>query len=738
MMPELKYNLKFYFILFMLIPVLSGCFLSDRRGLQKSEAVQELKKNIDQPKYKKDINQPAMDNTPVEDKSEVVLTQTDYGVVQHKAEHGGVPSSDLRVEKKSQAPSFYEKQRRKDAALEKTGNFVFNFDDADLSEVIRTFAQILDISYVTDEAITGKVTVQTSGGLTKEDVFPVFFQLLEANGLTAVKSGKLWRIASMETAPRLPLRFHSGESMENIPPSERMIIQIISLNHIVASEMVKILEPFISSKGIIITHEESNTVLLVDKGIVALKALSLVDLFDVNSFSKIKHKFYPLKFIDAEETLSVMETLLGVYGKKEEKINLVSLKRLNTLIALSPDQQILDWIDSMIKRLDVPGHETESKIYVYKIKNGSSEDIAPLLQQVFSETQEENTSDPEKNDIEHQGIIDVTAPFAEKNKKKENSDKKEVPPSYSAEGKESDKGSSTLRGEIVITEDKVRNALIIKAFPSDYRIVKNILNEIDVMPRQVLITVNIVDIKLDDKDELGVEWSYNDAGNPLGNGLLDASISADGLGFSVGFSDKWTAILAAMQTEGRLNVLSSPSVLASDNKMATIDIADDIPVVTTEYKGSASGSSDVIESNVSYRKTGILLAVTPHINDKGLVSMEISQEVSNVGEGVNAGGKEYPSFQTRSVKTTLTVNHLQTIVIGGLIKEQDGQRKSGMPFLSQLPFIGGLFGKDTKSSEKTELVLFITPSVIYSLEDVDGVTKEFKNKMGALNFVKEE
>jgi general secretion pathway protein D len=724
----------------MIIPLFSGCFLSERNGLQNSAILSELNENINRPIYKKDISQATKDKTIVEDKAGFVLTQTDYGIVRHEADPGHVPSSGLHVEKKKKSSSFYENQRRKDATGEKPGNFVFNFDDADLSQVIRTFAQILNISYVTDEALSGKVTVQTSGGLTKKDVFPVFFQLLEANDLTAVKDGKLWRITSLETAPRLPLRFHSGASMKNIPPSERMIIQIISLNHIAASEMVKILEPFISSKGTIITHEKSNTILLVDKGIIALKALSLVDLFDVNSFSKIRHKFYPLKFIDVEETLSVIKDLLGAYEKKEEKINLVSLKRLNTLIALSPDPQILDWIDTMIKRLDMPGHETESKIYIYKIKNGSSEDIAPLLQQVFSQSSspENEKSSPNEKDKIIQEYKETKSPFLEDSKKKEDIDNKEVPASFSAVGKGSEKGSSTLKGEIGITEDKVRNALIIEALPSDYRIVKNILKELDVMPRQVLITVNIVDIKLDDKDELGVEWTYNSLGNLIGNGLLSGSVGKGGLAFTVGFSDKWKAVLTAMQSEGRLNVLSSPSVLASDNKIATIDIADDIPVVTTEYKGSTSGTADVIETNVQYRKTGILLSVTPHINDKGLVTMDISQEVSNIGDGVVAGGKEYPSFQSRKVKTTLTVNHLQTIVIGGLIKEQDSTNKSGMPFLSRLPIFGGLFGKDTKTSIKTELILFITPRVINSLEDVDGVTKEFKNKMEFLNFFKEE
>ncbi|MBL6978950.1 MAG: type II and III secretion system protein, partial [Desulfobacteraceae bacterium] len=168
-------------------------------------------------------------------------------------------------------------------------------------------------------------------------------------------------------------------------------------------------------------------------------------------------------------------------------------------------------------------------------------------------------------------------------------------------------------------------------------------------------------------------------------------------------------------------------VLASDNQEAKIDVSREIPVASGET--AVSGGTAISTTTIEYRDTGVILAVTPHINDRGLVTMDISQEVSDVDADVRVAGKDYPSFFKRTVKTTLTVKHGQTIVIGGLIRDKEEEDISGVPCLIDVPVVRYLFGQEKKKTEKIELIVLITPRVVANLDDVDAVTQEFKQKV---------
>jgi general secretion pathway protein D len=183
-----------------------------------------------------------------------------------------------------------------------------------------------------------------------------------------------------------------------------------------------------------------------------------------------------------------------------------------------------------------------------------------------------------------------------------------------------------------------------------------------------------------------------------------------------------------------VNILSSPHILASDNKEAKIDVSSEIPVGSTEYKYT-SGEEPVFETTIEYRDTGVMLSVTPHINERGLVTMDINQEVSEKGDDFQVAGKWYPSFDKRIIQTTLTVKHGQSIVIGGLIRDKGEEGVAGAPCLINIPVVQYLVGTESESTEKTELIILITPHVIVSLDDVDVVTEEFKSKVG--NVIKE-
>ncbi len=605
---------------------------------------------------------------------------------------------------------------------------VFNFDNADLYEVIRTMAELLHINYMLEPGISGNVTVQTAGKLKEKDLFGVFYQVLEANGLTAVKEGEIYKIISLKDASRMPLYSRIGRQGREIPAQERIVIQIIPLYHISAQEMSKIISPFVSAQGMIIVHDDSRTLVVVDKNINMYKVLKLVTSFDIDIFQTIMHRFYALRHVEAEEAAKLLTEIFSAYGKGEDKnFKIIPISRLNKVLAVSSDTAVFDSMETFIRQIDLPSDSAEPRIYVYAVKNGEAEDIGDLLNTVF--TGKESTAAKESTQkTEKKEETSLQNLFTSKSASKEKKESAQTPKT-SARTEQGSAGqvSETLRGDVRIIADKTRNALIIEAVPSDYHIIEGILKEIDVLPRQVLIEVVIAEITLDNKDELGVEWEYDRSlGDGTGLSLLTGTLGSGGLKFKVG-DDRWWADFSALASENDLNVLSAPILLASDNKEASIRVTDQIPVASAEYLYDSDNG--VTQTNIQYRDTGIILTVTPHINERGLVSMDISQEVSEEGADKTVGGKVYPSFRERKVDTSLTVKHGQTIIIGGLMREQTEVGVNGVPYLSKIPVIGFLFGKDKNEVKKTELILLITPRVIVSSDDVDSISEEFRQKV---------
>jgi general secretion pathway protein D len=665
------------------------------------------------------------------------------------------------VQTASQAPSptsqpesipepVQERERDREGAPKDTGEFIayepqtedtstpdvtaddvaLNFDNADLREVIRVVAELLEITCIVDPSVRGNTTIYTSGRLKTTDLFDVFLQILEANGFTAVKSGNVYNIVPLKDASKMPIisRFGRGGA-ESLQPEERIVMQVIPLEYISASEMSNALGPFISPEGTIVTHDRSNTLIIVDKGKNILKALRLVEAFDIDLFKDFTHRWFSVQYLDADEMVKLLKDVLKAYGKDEkDDFQLIAIERLNRIIAISADDKLLSKLEGFIKEFDQPDEGVEPRIFVYYMKNGKAEDFADILMSVFSEKSDSGRTAAPRDTGGESTPARLSSPFQRQVK-----EPAEAPVSGIRGGIA--QGSGTLRGELRITSDPIRNALIIEAIPSDYRIVEGILAQLDILPRQVLIEVVIAEISVDAKDDIGVAWEYADSDATLDLNLVGGNITSDGLNFTLGRTGRLSATLSALATDDKANILSAPLVLASDNKEAKIDISTQIPVASASIV--TTGDNPLTQTTIQYRDTGIILAVTPHINDRGLVSMDISQEVSETGEGQSVGGNTYPSFRQRKVTTSLTVGDGQTIVMGGLMREKEEEIDKGVPFFSSIPVVGVLFGRETKSREKTDLMLFITPRVIVNLSDVDAITQEFKQKVNNLVVLKQ-
>ena len=294
-------------------------------------------------------------------------------------------------------------------------------------------------------------------------------------------------------------------------------------------------------------------------------------------------------------------------------------------------------------------------------------------------------------------------------------------------------------GEINIVVDETTNSLIIRAYQRDYKAIIETVRKLDIYPKQVLIEVLLAEVTLDDTTKYGLEFStFTDSFSSGGRtynytlgmgGIAPQTSFVSGLRYAVTSVDRLAAAVNLSAVEDRLRVISSPHILASNNKEARIQIGRSEPILTNTYTTTGTSSPGVVEGTIEYKDIGIILIVTPRISDGKLVTLDISVEQSTVGKTTLGNLSDVPFFPKKTAKTTLSIIEGQTIVIGGLIEDRKENVNSGVPWLSKIPVLGAIFGYQSRTMTKTETVLFLTPRVIGDMGDSNRVTEEFREKV---------
>ncbi|HSR14093.1 MAG TPA: hypothetical protein VLS90_21780, partial [Thermodesulfobacteriota bacterium] len=298
-----------------------------------------------------------------------------------------------------------------------------------------------------------------------------------------------------------------------------------------------------------------------------------------------------------------------------------------------------------------------------------------------------------------------------------------------------------MEGEINIVVDEVTNSLIIRAFQRDYRSILETIRKLDIYPKQVLIEVLLAEVSLTESTKFGLEFStfkdsfvkggytYNYTVG-MGGTSVDPTKFTSGLRYAIASSpDHLMAAINAQATQNRLRVISSPHVLASNNKEARIQVGSSQPILTNTYTTTATGTPGVVEGTIEYKDIGIILTVTPRVSDAKLVTLDLSVEQSDVSNTALGNLSNVPQFGKKTAKTTLSIMEGQTIVIGGLIEDRKNVTKQGVPFLSRIPILGALFGYHDYEVGKTETMIFLTPHVIGELTDSNRITNEVREKV---------
>ncbi len=614
---------------------------------------------------------------------------------------------------------------------------VLNFDNADIYEVLNVFSEILGINYIVDPRVKGTVTIRTSGKINREQLMGVFHTILELNGVAAVDKNGFYQIVPLSEVGRRGDVIDAGKPGTKHIITGRGVITIVPLNYVSAVEMARIVKPFLSEGGAVYEFPTLNALVMVDTADNVQRVSEIIASLDVNTFDRIHFRLYSLKNASVEDVGQEFKEafdstkLEQSAGGRSIIFNFTPVPRINSILVVSSVPEMFQKVETLLEKLDSAASENVVKVFVYRVQNGKAEDIVSVLQDIYSEGPSQRTS-TKRTDLSK----------TPSSNSRSNSNRTSTTPAATPVSQKSSQGSetTTLTAEVKFVFDETNNSVLVRATPRDYRAILNTIKSLDVYPRQVLIEVLIAEITLDDSTQLGVEWSKLGAqgtGSQLGvlsNLTGDNARITSGLVYTINYTGEFVSALKALASDNKVTVLASPHIIASNNQEAKIDISREVPTITNETTTTSTtnvGVPQTVDRSIQYRDTGIILTVTPHINDQGLVKLELNQEVSNV-DTQTISGIDSPIFSKRVATTVLTVQDGQSVVIGGLIRTDKSHIKSGVPVLSQIPALGWLFGYYEEKVSRSELMLLLTPRVIEHIEEADLVTAEFKRKVGSL------
>jgi general secretion pathway protein D len=623
--------------------------------------------------------------------------------------------------------------------------FIFNFDNADLYEVIRVIGEVMKLNYIIDPRVKGVVNIHTSGQVNTNDVFPVFQSILQLNGAIAIKKGQIYEIVPFGDAKKMYTPLSKIEDSEKSLSDEKYVIQIVPLNYIPVPEVSKMVKPFLSDGADLVEHPSQNILIVGDVASNIRKVLDLIALFDIDLFTDLRVRIYPISHSDVNEIAKEMERLFTSFEVSTKSgrgvgITFTPVTRINALLVVSSIPNIFEKVEGWLKQLDrTPADEAKMGVFVYYVQNGKAKDMAEVLKQIFTPPKEKKPTTTTTTTT----TTTPATPTSPASGQPRSVRPTPAPPATGAAPPPSGEEGGVPTGEITIVVDETTNALIIRALPREYRFVLETIKKLDLYPKQVLIEVFLAEITLDDTTKYGLEFSKFTDSFTKGGKLYTWSLGMGGTGtpadfttgmrYAIEATDKLTAAVHASATDNRLKIISSPHLMASNNKEAKIQIGTSQPILTNTYTTTGIGTTTgVVEGTIEYKDVGIIITVTPRISDGGLVTMDIAIENSSVDTTKLGSLDNVPVFKKKTAKTTLSISEAQTIVIGGLIEESGRVNKSGVPLLSKIPLLGSLFGYHDYGKTKTELMLLLTPHVISDTYQSNAVTREFKERVDTI------
>jgi general secretion pathway protein D len=610
-----------------------------------------------------------------------------------------------------------------------SGEIALNFEGADLREFIKVvFEEILHENYVIDQNVQGVVNMNTPSTVQVDNVFGILESILQVNGAAAIFDNGVYHILPVEKVKKQTTVPTIGNTVTNWETGYGT--QIVPMKYVSAMEMKKTLESMGTDGASLSVNEARNFLIITGPRTFIDLTLETVSLFDVDWLEGMSFALFPLEYADASIIVEEINNLIegsATPSPLSGIIRLVPIQRLNSVMVVTHQPEYLKTAKTLIQQFD-QGTVTSpgQRFYVYHLKYSMADEVAGLLQELFGNSGGFSGS-PEKTNLpaERSDVRPPTESGIDTSLKKQATSEKLKLTNM--------KGDTNL-ATVNIIPDLAHNALLILASAQNYRAVEATIKKLDIPPMQVLIEATIAEVSLTGNLNYGIRWFLqgNAAGQnyEAGLNLPFPGIAGDGLALGIlNSANELRAFVSVLEENSTIEILSAPQIMVLNNQTATFRVGDQIPITTRSSQSTGDTAAPII-SEVQFRDTGTLLTVTPHVNEGGMVTLEVSQEVSVPGAVVAVGGGGNVSIAQRTIDSTVVVNSGQTVILGGLINENNNHEKKGIPWLMDIPIIGAAFSETTKVSTRTELIIMITPRVVtnplQAKELTDEIRKRFK------------
>ncbi len=570
--------------------------------------------------------------------------------------------------------------------------------NADIHEFVAQVAEITGKTFVIDPRLKGSVTVISDKALDKEGVYALFLSVLRLHNFTAVPSGDVIRIQQNATGKQTP---GAPGDLGAVAPEE-LVTRVVAAQNVDSAELVKILRPLIPQYGHIASVAQPNVVIISDHADNIIRLKRLIQQIDVSDEEDVV--MVPLKDAWVGTVVAILEKVapeqIGRNAKGPQRIQIIANERNNSLVLRGKPRPIAEVL-KIVDKLDQPATTTDST-QVIPLRHADAVNVATILGGILSGQ----------------------------------------PPGGEEEGAQ----------ETTIQADETLNAIVVRADPGAMTEILEIIKKLDVRRSQVLIEAAIVEITIDDTSDLGIELAAADGSgetvpfvstslqgviSSLFSNLLDdedqidvltglASVSSPTLAAAKIDADaiSFGGVVTALATNSEANLLSTPSILTLDNQEAKILVGREVPFRTGSFTTTGDGTSNPF-TTVQREDVGVELTVTPHVHDDSSVRLQVAQQITNV-LATPVGGEAFADVVTskRSIETTILAEDRQTIVLGGLIQDDQNESESKVPLLGDIPGLGILFRSRSKTNAKTNLLVFLRPTVLRSKEDAERVTED--------------
>lgn len=604
-----------------------------------------------------------------------------------------------------------------------------NFDNADIYDVTRVVSEITGKSFIIDEDVSGTVTIFSEASLTPAQVFELFKSVLELNNLAIKQVGDFYKIVQAE-----PKNYLETDSGTLLAEEDQIVTRVVKLKHVHAEDVKEAIQSLMPPERDIVVYPDpvnGDTLIITDITSNVRKILDIIREIDVSKYADQYFQIFPIKYADLTELVHDLNQILSIQEITQPqaqqtpqpqdaqqptpsaevtpivspgtRTRLYPIARMNALVVSTNNPEVINLVNKWIDILDQPPIQGITQMaapnerinHVYPVQYAKAEELAPLLAQVYDEFIEQ-PEQPEQEDEDQENQQDQPIPQPQQ---PDQTNQQAIPPEF--------------------IHDPTSNTIIIRATNLQYAEIKQLLEELDQRPLQVLIDVIIAEVTLDDTEILGVRWmlegqdqvtiggetnSVNSTTETVFNSVLPEG--AEGFTYVMTAPGRFISKLRALATENKVKILSDPHILVRNNQEAVMNVGSRIPVqeVTTDDDGDTT-------TDIRYEEVGIILTVTPQINRDGDVVLQIKQEVSDVGQE-RFGDTGAASFNTREATTSVITQDGYPIVIGGLVQNRDEDNITGVPVLRDIPLIGRLFRHTEKTNRRQDLFILVTPRVI--------------------------